>query len=288
MNLKTKQGLAIGLSVIGAGGTIATAVLVREAAKKEEKTYHTMLPFKKGNIKDILSIYKLPIAVGLVTVGSIIGSTVMSRKAQASLMSMAVLADQGWRKYKTQVKETLGIDKHHDVIKGMAKRDGFDKKLLEDSEDRRHLYYEEMIGWFQANPEEVIDAYASINEILNTNRGSGVTGQFDGVTLADFIQLANATIISSEYTQEHLEAYGWSMDYLNEGFSEVWVHMGLSDELTDDGEVPYKVVSWVQDPINIQYFEDNMLHGYDHEETRQVNFSDYYEDNTPEMIKKTK
>ena len=33
-------------------------------------------------------------------------------------MSMAVIADQGWRKYKNQVKSTLGLDKHEDIFEG--------------------------------------------------------------------------------------------------------------------------------------------------------------------------
>ena len=54
--------------------------------------------------KKIISMYKIYIptgVVGVATIGSIVGSTIMSNRAQASIMSMAVIADQGWKKIQT-------------------------------------------------------------------------------------------------------------------------------------------------------------------------------------------
>ena len=250
MKLKTKQGLSIGLSIIGAGGTIATALLVRESAKKEVNDYESLLPFKKGNIKDILNIYKLPIVVGLATVSSIVASTILNRRAEASLMSVALMADQGWRKYKNQVKSTLGIDKHTDVLKGIAK-DTLSKKQKDDIvlEDRHELFYDEIIGYFQALPEDVAYAYAEINELMNTNHGTASNDVFEGVTLADFISAAKAKLISNPNNDLVLNSYGWSIDYLSEVHDDCWIHMGFSEEVTDDGIIPYKVINWAEEPI---------------------------------------
>lgn len=251
MNLKTKQTLSVMFSIGGAIGTLATALLVRESAKKEQETYQTLLPFKKGNIKDILILYKVPIAVGTLTIGSIIGSTVMSNKAQASIMSMAVLADQGWRKYKHQVKSTLGLKAHEDIISGIAKKNYNDIQVPNKKElsDNRELFYDEIVGYFQANPEDVAFAYAEINEMLNTDYRNKLTDVFDFVTIGRFLKLANAELIDPDVNIEELNKWGWTMDYLVEAYNWPWIHMKLIYEKTDDGEVPIRVISWVQDPI---------------------------------------
>lgn len=250
MNLKTKQLTSIGLSIIGAGGTIATALLVREAAKKEVRDYQDLLPFKKGNIKDVLNIYKLPIAVGVATVTSIVASTILTRRAEASLMSMAVVADQGWRKYKNQVKETLGLDTHKDILKGIAnKEQKVNSNLhLPHDDNTLELYYEENVGYFQANPEELAFAYAEINEMMNTSYGNGPNDVFEGITLGRFLGLANARLIK-DVGDDILEGWGWTMDYLSEVHGNCWIKMGFELEVTDDGVIPYKVISWINEPI---------------------------------------
>jgi len=257
MNLKTKQLTSIGLAVIGAGGTIATALLVREAAKREVNDYESLLPFKKGNIKDVLNIYKLPIAIGAATVTSIIASTILSRRAEASLMSMAVVADQGWRKYKNQVKETLGIDTHKDILKGVGnKAQRGNKRLATLPDDSSlELYYDEYAGYFQANPEELAFAYAEINEMMNSDHGSGSLGEFDGVTIGQFLRLANAKVVDPTIGDDILDSWGWTMDYLSDGYSTSWIKMGFEFEVTDDGVIPYKVISWIIDPILIQEYD---------------------------------
>lgn len=252
MELKTKQTLSVIFSVGGAIGTLATALLVREAAKKEQETYQTLLPFKKGNIKDILMLYKLPIAVGTLTIGSIIGSTVMSHKAQASLMSMAVLADQGWKKYKHQVKSTLGLDAHKDILKGIAKKETKDISTIKrDEKDTRELYYDEIVGYFQAKPEDVVFAYAEINEMLNTDYRNQLVDIYDFVTLGTFLKLAKAELVDKNVSKDILNTWGWTMDYLTENYNWCWIHMNVSHESSDDGEVPINVISWAEDPILI-------------------------------------
>ena len=259
MNLKTKQMVSVGLSIIGAGGTIATALLVREAAKREVDDYQSLLPFIKGNIKDILNIYKLPIIIGTATVTSIIASTILNRRAEASLMSMALIADQGWRKYKYQVKNTLGLDKHEDILKGIAKktRGDIDTSKI-DTTDNRELYFDEIIGFFQAVPEDLAYAYAEINEMINTAHSNWPNDVFEGITLGTFLRLAHANLINESINNEILESWGWTIEYLADVYKSCWIHMGFSNEVTDDGVVPYRVISWIQDPIlmNEQNYEE--------------------------------
>lgn len=267
MNLKTKQTLSVMFSIGGAIGTLATMYLVRKAAIEERNVTRAL--YEDGVIditrKDIFKlVYKeyIPAAVvGLVTIGSIIGSTVMSHKAQASIMSMAVLADQGWRKYKHQVKSTLGLKAHEDIISGIAKKNYNDVQVPNKKElsDNRELFYDEIVGYFQANPEDVAFAYAEINEMLNTDYRNQLTDVFDFVTLGRFLKLANAELIDSNVNIEEINKWGWTMDYLVEAYNWPWIHMKLIDEKTEDGEVPIRVISWVEDPILLT--EDQIYSG---------------------------
>jgi hypothetical protein len=258
VNLKTKQTLAILFSIGGAIGTVGTAYLARKAAMKEQKMrtpngciYPEIMPStsKKEQVKKLLPVYAPTIGVGALTVGSIIGSSVMSHRAQASLMSMAVLADQGWRKYKNQVKSTLGLDTHQSLINGIAKK-SLSKEDLQNIDDSNELelYFEENVGYFQAKPEDVMSAYAEINEFLNTDKGTFTNGEYDGVTIGMFLSLANARLISN-VKEETLDEWGWTLEYLQEVTGNCWVHMKFTPEVTDDGVVPYKVISWIEDPI---------------------------------------
>jgi len=267
VNLKTKQTLSVMFSIGGAIGTLATVLLARKAAMKEAEMRMTpdqgnlnlMKPIEQ--IKIIGPTY-IPTAIaGILTIGSIIGSTVMSHKAQASIMSMAVLADQGWRKYKHQVKSTLGLKAHEDIISGIAKKNYNDVQVPNKKElsDNRELFYDEIVGYFQANPEDVAFAYAEINEMLNTDYRNQLTDVFDFVTLGRFLKLANAELIDPNVNIEEINKWGWTMDYLVEAYNWPWIHMKLLDEKTEDGEVPIRVISWVEDPILLT--EDQIYSG---------------------------
>lgn len=282
MNLKTKQGLAILFSIGGAVGTAGTVLLARKAAMKEQKMrtangciYSEFYKMdKKERYAALLKLYLPTIVIGTATIGSIIGSTVMSHKAQASIMSMAVLADQGWRKYKHQVKSTLGIDTHENVLRGIAKSKIIPKEYTDDANDSRELYFEEVIGYFKAKPEDVAFAYAEINEMLNTDYRNQIVDVFDFVTLGTFVKLANAELIDKEVTNDILNSWGWTMDYLVEQYRWCWIHMDLVHERTDDGVVPFKVLSWIEDPIfldrDVIGSERLSLEGLDVEEIDEV------------------
>lgn len=256
MNLKTKQTLAILFSIGGAIGTVGTALLARKATMKEIDIRKNLKDFDQLSTKEkavvIGKIYIPTAAIGAVTVGSIIGSSVMSHKAQASLMSMAVLADQGWRKYKNQVKATLGLDSHADVLKGISKNALTNEQRSKlDDDESLELYFEETVGFFQAKPEDVMYAYATINEMMNTDLGTFSNGVYERPTIAKFLELANAKLVAGSKIDESLGSWGWTMDYLHDITGTCWIHMGFSNEVTDDGVVPYKVITWVEEPIFI-------------------------------------
>lgn len=271
MDLKTKQTLSVIFSLMGVAGTVGTTLLTRKAAIKEAVIRHELdykimngyedEPTKKELIKKILPVYIPPIIVGVTTATSIVGSTIMSHKAQASLMSMAVLADQGWKRYKNQVKSTLGIGSHENVLKNIAKG-----KIMSSNEydslienDGTELYFDELVGYFRCKPEDLMYAYSKINEILNTvadpktESNENVVFSFFGVvTIGKFLEVANAKILDKNIDNDILKTWGWTSEYLEDVYKRNWIHAKLSNDISNDN-ISYKVISWMEEPILIDF-----------------------------------
>jgi hypothetical protein len=263
-----KQTLSVMLAVGGACGTILTAHMTRMAALKERSVVDSTVDFDKKTIKEriklLAPVYTPTIVVGAVTVGSIVGSSVISQKAQASLMSMAVLADQGWRKYKHQVKKTLGLETNDKIISNIAK-DVFKKtpnivsKPGEPNE--KELYFEEHVGFFYAKPEDVAIAYGKLNEVLTTNsqieftnENGSVKRSFNAlVTLSAFFKFCKAEFVNNEIVDNDvLNRWGWTLDYLLDSFENAWVHMRITLEESEDKVVPIRTLSFIEDAIYLQ------------------------------------
>jgi hypothetical protein len=273
VNLKTKQTLSVIFSVGGAIGTLATVLLARKAAMKEAEMRwyytHQMTPDQGDldlmkpieQIKIIGPTY-IPTAIaGILTIGSMIGSTAMSHKVQASLMSMAVIADQGWKRYKNQVKSTLGIESHENVLKNIAKG-----KIMSSNEydslienDGTELYFDELVGYFRCKPEDLMYAYSKINEILNTvadpktESNEKTTFSFFGaVTIGKFLEVANAKILDKHIDNDILKTWGWTSEYLEDVYKHNWIHAELSNDISNDN-ISYKVISWMEEPTLIDF-----------------------------------
>lgn len=275
MNLKTKQTLSVILAMGSAVGTVVTVLLARRAALKEKDVVGDLGGKTFGEKMKLLTPVYAPTAVaGAVTIASIIGSNVMSHKAQASIMSMAVLADQGWRRYKNEVKSTLGIDKHSKVLQGIANK-GLNSRVKKtvDKADTRELYFEEHVGYFRANKEDVAYAYAELNEILNMFSmsppdddpdnpiGKRLNGYWMGysgaVTFAMFFERAKAEFDEGTHaTKDMLNSWGWSVEYMDDQYPWSWIHMETSIEggtILTDGEEPVIVIEWKEEPILLDY-----------------------------------
>lgn len=252
MNLRRKRALSVFLSLIGAGGTVATALLTRKTAIKETKWFGRGLEdnseltpeTKKELVIDTVKLYTPVIVVGGITVASIVGSTILSRKTEASLISMAVLADNGWRKYKHQVKRYLGDSEHLLAVKGVARQDAPDWKDIPKDDDERELYFEEHVGYFLAKPADVLIAYGDMNQRLHTVE-YGVSAFYTMVY--DFLKTCKAELLDENIKPEDLQ-WGWSGDYLSETFDYAWVHWTLTEDVTPDGK-RYNIIDWHEPPI---------------------------------------
>lgn len=250
MNIRTKQTWAVILSIGGSVGTVVTALLVRKAAKKEveirDSIFRSDYESKqvtppKYVFRQIAPVY-IPAAVaGVVTIASTISSTILSRRTEASLTAMALLADQGWRKYKDTAKEVLGVDKHVDILKGISKKE---PKPIVRSDDTRKLYYEEHVGYFLADPERVALSYGDINQRLQIEE-YGETSYY--AMLYNFLKQADAELLDKEVDPDALR-WGWSVEFLQEMYGYQWIHMNYHKETDSDGR-EYTIIEWGEEPI---------------------------------------
>ncbi len=240
MKVKAKQILSGVLSVASSVGTVVTAVLTRRAAQKEQRTIFGEELTKKKRFFKAIKLYIPAIISGTVTIASTISSTILSRKAEASLTAMALLADQGWRKYKGKVKEKLGIESHKDIVKSIAEKE-YDKDPHESVEDGKKLYYEEHIGFFRADPEFAL-AYSDLNQRLLFEE-YGISKNYS--MLYDLISGCDAKVENENLNPEDFQ-WGWSSDYLFETYGYTWVHMNMVETKENDRE--FFTIVWDEDP----------------------------------------
>lgn len=123
---KIKEALPIILSltsVVGLAATTALAItatpkatelLKTEEAKKGEKLT------KKEVVKTVWRVY-IPTSVAFVgTASCIIGTAILNRKQQASLVSAYALVSSSYNKYKDKVKQLFGEEAHRNIISEIA------------------------------------------------------------------------------------------------------------------------------------------------------------------------
>lgn len=267
MRIRRRQALSVLLSIVSSVGTVGTALLARKAAIKELKTGVTINEDNNSfwlhnqNKKDILKIYTPTLVIGGITIASIVSSSILSRRTEASLISMAVMADQGWRKYKYQVKDLLGDKAHTDALMGVARGESYKvPSVLPD--DDRELYFEEHIGYFLADPEKLAYAYGDMNQRLQVEE-PGVSSFY--TMLYDFVK--DFELVDGDQNPEQLQ-WGWTHDHLMEMYGFVWVHWFFHKDETPDGK-EYTVIEWGEEPIlNPSNYGENWLdNDYDEQDS---------------------
>lgn len=248
-----KNVLPIVLSLLGISGVIATAVFVAKETPKFNQDLEKLKEHEDAKKTDIIKLavkdYAPALVIGGATIASVASSTILSKKNEMSLSSVALLADSGWRKYKDKVKQILGIETHKDILDKIS-LDDFNKLKKKDDE---HLYWEEHMGFFRANPEKLAYAYSDINRSLHDEEYT--IGTYKGVaTLKDFLKNADAKMIDSDIDSNTNLYFGWDIDQLYETYGYIWVNMNLEDTKDDDGHVFTKIL-FLEDPIYLEEFE---------------------------------
>lgn len=240
MNIKTKQGLAIGLSILAGIGVITTAILSAKGNEKANKKISEKEEVSKKEANIIKAKAYAPAAVsGAITIASITASTIISRKVEVSLIAAYGLLDQSYKRYGKKVIDKFGLDKHKDILKEMAKEDLEEAKKNPEPNDRRKYYWMEGVGVFRAEPEKIMAAYSNLNNRINSaalgENGTPIEHYYSE-TLEEFFDECDA-VFMEKFDPEVLQ-FGWDYDYLMDTYHDTLILMDVSEPSKDyvDGE----------------------------------------------------
>lgn len=215
------------LTIIGAAGTVATAVLAVKATPDALERKEQAKAQKGVNRLTIIETIKaeapayIPAAVvGLSTIGCIFGANILNQRQQASLASAYALLDQTYRKYKGKVKSLFGEEGDYAVERAVEQ----DDKNIEDGRppwDEVQIFYFEPYGkFFERTMEQVFQAEYHINRNLMLK---------GGVTVNEFLDFLDL---------EHVDGgdeFGWNLWDGEAFYGYQWIDFNHRYFVTDDG-----------------------------------------------------
>lgn len=237
------------LSCLGAIGVVATAVMAVKATPKalslienaEEEKGDKLSKWEKVNVAG--PAYIPSVITGVATVACILGSNVISKRQQATLISAYALLDNSYREYKKKVDELYGEDAGKRVREKIAKDKYTGDVNL--SDDNKELFFDFYSGrYFKSTKEDVMWAQ------YETNRAMIVNGAVCLNEYYDFLGL--------EKIQEY-ELVGWSCGQIEETYWHPWIEfdyekMVIDEESENSGGIECTVIYLPMEPF-IDYLE---------------------------------
>lgn len=214
------------LTIIGAGGTIATAILTARAVPKAEKRRKEAELQIEGEmtIVDIVKAeapaYAPAAAAGIGTIACIFGANILNRRQQACLASAYALLEQTYVQYKSKVKSLFGIEGDRMVEKAIEQ----EQKNIENDrppwDEIQTFYFEPYGKLFERSMEQVFQAEYHINRNLMLK---------SSVTVNEFLDFLGLDHV------ENGDQYGWNL-YDGECFyGYQWIDFVHRYFETDDG-----------------------------------------------------
>lgn len=159
------------LTVIGAGGVIATSVMAVKATPKALKLLENARE-EKGEelttwetVKTAAPLY-IPAAItGASTIACIFGANVLNKRNQASLVSAYALLDSTYKKYRAKATELYGEEGDKKIIEEIAKDDLVEEDIHPSSQ--LQLFYDTTsMRYFESTIEDVQKAEFDLNARL--------------------------------------------------------------------------------------------------------------------------
>lgn len=258
MTSKTKSILSIILAIANGVATvaaIATTTIQAPKAKDKIDQVKNNNPDDKITFMDKVKVVGPTMALpySLAAIALIAGgaSTILSKKVELSLGASIVALQQGYQKYSSKVKETIGKAKNNEIVKSIADSTAV-KPVNKDITDRT-LYYMDNIGYFWAKPEMVQKAVLHMHEMIYCDRK---IEQYDFFyKLSDFLYDCDAIICDSNFTMSMAAEWGWTLDYLSD-YSEhdIWnsLNEDSKERVCNKGKeigTPYIFLWWEVDPV---------------------------------------
>lgn len=130
---------SIVMTILSVVGVVATAVLTAREAPEAEKKLEKIRTNKDQDltfvetVKTVAPVYAPAIATGVATVSCIIGTKVLDKKSQASLLGAYTLLKKTYEQYKGKVVELYGRDGHRDILRKIEESDEHKNLKVEDA-----------------------------------------------------------------------------------------------------------------------------------------------------------
>ena len=237
------------LSCVGAVGVVATAIMAVKATPKalslledaKEEKGEELTKWEKVNTAG--PVYIPTVITGLATVACILGSNVISKRQQATLMSAYALLDNSYREYKRKTDEIYGEDAGKNIRSEIAKDKYTGDEVSLD--DGKELFYDFYSGrYFESTREAVIWAEYETNRAMFVNYAVGLNEFYNLLGLEEL----------PEY-----ESLGWSCGQIEEMYWHPWIEFdheeAIIDEDSDDnGGMKCTIIYMPFDPF-IDYLE---------------------------------
>ena len=211
------------LCCAAAAGVVATTVVAVKSTPKAMRLIQEREE-EKGEKLTKLEVIKVAgptyvpsILLGVSTIACIFGANAISKKQQATLVSLYSLLDSSYKSYKDNVKETFGEDADNKIAQTISNKhygkvidanDNYDGNTPSEEVSGADIFMDFCtFGFFYSTMEDVKNAEKFINDILRM-RGDVYLNEYK-------------TALGLESTKIDYEM-GWSRQLLNEhGFDEI-------------------------------------------------------------------
>ena len=244
-----KKNASTILSCMGAAGLVATTVLAVKATPKalailekaEEEKGEKLTKWEKINTAG--TAYIPTVLTGVATVACILGSNVISKRQQASLMGAYALLDSSYKEYRKKTDELYG-EEAGKQIRGEIAKDKYtgDEVSLDDNKE---LFYDFYSGrYFESTKEAVMWAEYETNRAMFVNYAVGLNEFYNLLGLEEL----------PEY-----ESLGWCCGQMEEAYWHPWIEFNHEETVIDgDSEynegMPCTIIYMPFDPF-IDYLE---------------------------------
>ena len=162
------------LTIVGAAGVIATAVLAVKATPKamaslEEAELEKDEPLTTiEKIKIAGPAYIPAIATGASTIICIFGANALNKKQQASLISAYAMLEQSYQKYKNKAVELFGEAANRDIHKALASDIHEDEYEYPKDDDEIWCWTNYSMQRFYSTPETLDEGIRTLNRLTES------------------------------------------------------------------------------------------------------------------------
>lgn len=237
------------LACVGAFGVVATSVMAVKATPKaltllekaEEEKGEELTKFEI--VKVAAPVYIPAVVTGAATVACIIGSSIISKRQQASIMSAYALLDSSYKDYKKKVDELYGEEAGKHVRQEIAKDKYTGDGTLED--DEKELFYDFYSGrYFESTQEDVLKAEYELNRELYVNGYACVNKFYEALGIE---------------TRPEYDDIGWTCGQLESMYWHSWIEFEHTETIIDEdddlGGLPCTIVYMPLEPvIDAEYY----------------------------------